>query len=232
MGPYEGACSARCVSEVIVATDDERIGHLARGFGARCVMVTGPVANGSERVAAAVRDRDADLVVNLQADEPLINGEVIDAAIEALCADPGGGGVHRGRPAAGLDRFGRSKRGEGGRGPTIPGPLFLPGADSVHRAGGRCAAACGALRLPPECPRGVRSVGPHPLELSEGLEQLRILETGGSMLRQELLMAVNSPADLPLVEVQMRRGSILARGRHAPGFERQVGLNPSKPPSR
>jgi len=86
---YDGACQAAALSEVLVATDDERIREAAEGFGARCVITGGSVRNGTERVAAAVAGLEADVVVNVQGDEALITGPQIDAAVRALQDDPG-----------------------------------------------------------------------------------------------------------------------------------------------
>src|SRR5689334_6477046 len=68
---YEQACRARA-DAVIVATDDERIRHAVASFGGRVVMTRADHTNGTERVAEVARNLDADVIVNLQGDEPLI----------------------------------------------------------------------------------------------------------------------------------------------------------------
>jgi 3-deoxy-manno-octulosonate cytidylyltransferase (CMP-KDO synthetase) len=65
------ALEARCFAEVLVATDDDRIAEAARAAGARAVM-TGEASSGTDRVAQAVRDIPADVVVNVQGDEPAL----------------------------------------------------------------------------------------------------------------------------------------------------------------
>lgn len=80
----ERARRARGVSRVAVATDDERIAAAARGCGAEAVM-TGPAASGTDRVAEAARGMGAaDVVVNLQGDEPLVEPEAIEALLGAM----------------------------------------------------------------------------------------------------------------------------------------------------
>lgn len=69
---------SQLLSEIIVATDDERIASLGRACGVSVVMTDSDLASGTDRVFAAVRDRDCDAVVNIQGDEPLVNGEIID----------------------------------------------------------------------------------------------------------------------------------------------------------
>src|SRR5438270_1348422 len=68
---YEQACRSRRASTVIVATDDSRIAAAVEGFGGRCVMTRRDHPSGTDRVAEVARDLDADVVVNLQVDEPL-----------------------------------------------------------------------------------------------------------------------------------------------------------------
>lgn len=60
-----------CCAEVIVATDDERIAAAATAGGARAVM-TGPARSGTDRVAQALRNVYADVVLNVQGDEPAL----------------------------------------------------------------------------------------------------------------------------------------------------------------
>jgi 3-deoxy-manno-octulosonate cytidylyltransferase (CMP-KDO synthetase) len=80
----ERAARARGVSRVAVATDDERIASAARACGAEAVM-TGPAATGTDRVAEAARALGpAEVVVNLQGDEPLIEPEAVEALVAAM----------------------------------------------------------------------------------------------------------------------------------------------------
>jgi len=65
------AIEAGCFAEVLVATDDDRIAAAATAAGARAVM-TGEASSGTDRVAQAVRDIEADVVVNVQGDEPAL----------------------------------------------------------------------------------------------------------------------------------------------------------------
>jgi 3-deoxy-manno-octulosonate cytidylyltransferase (CMP-KDO synthetase) len=68
------ALEAECFDEVLVATDDERVAAAARAAGAEAV-ITGEARTGTDRVAQAVRDRDAAIVVNVQGDEPALPAE-------------------------------------------------------------------------------------------------------------------------------------------------------------
>ncbi len=77
---------ARRLSQVLVATDDERIRASAAAAGVEAVMTSPVHASGTDRVAEAARGRGADIVVNIQGDEPLIEPALIDALVEALTA--------------------------------------------------------------------------------------------------------------------------------------------------
>jgi 3-deoxy-manno-octulosonate cytidylyltransferase (CMP-KDO synthetase) len=85
---YERASLARYLTATIIATDDERVHEAARSFGARVVMTRADHVSGTDRVAEAASGEDAELVVNIQGDEPLIDPAAIDAAILPLAHDP------------------------------------------------------------------------------------------------------------------------------------------------
>jgi len=83
----ERALAARNVSRAIVATDDARIFDCVTSAGFEAVMTRGDHATGTDRVAEVARDLDAEIIVNVQGDEPLIVPETIDRAVEALIND-------------------------------------------------------------------------------------------------------------------------------------------------
>lgn len=84
---YERTARARLVSGVIVATDDERIAEAVRAFGGRVEMTSGSHETGTDRLAEVAERIDADLIVNVQGDEPLIEPAMIDEAIAPLASD-------------------------------------------------------------------------------------------------------------------------------------------------
>ncbi len=80
---------AMTVAEVFVATDDVRIREAVEGAGFRAVMTSRACASGTDRIAEAVRTLgDADIVANVQGDEPLIPPAMIDQAVRPLLDDP------------------------------------------------------------------------------------------------------------------------------------------------
>ena len=85
---WERVRQASSVSEVIVATDDNRIRSVVEGFGGKVAMTRADHRSGTERVAeVAVAHKEGDIFVNVQGDEPLIEPAAIDAAVEAISED-------------------------------------------------------------------------------------------------------------------------------------------------
>lgn len=85
---WERARRAERCHRVIIATDDDRIAAAARGFGAEVAMTRGDHASGTDRAAEVAAGLSAELVVNVQGDEPLVEPAAIDAAVAPLADDP------------------------------------------------------------------------------------------------------------------------------------------------
>ena len=79
---------ASAVSDVLVATDDERIRSAVGAFGGKAVMTRSDHRSGTERIAeVAATHKDADIFVNVQGDEPLIEPAAINELVEAIQSD-------------------------------------------------------------------------------------------------------------------------------------------------
>jgi 3-deoxy-manno-octulosonate cytidylyltransferase (CMP-KDO synthetase) len=85
---YRRARMCRSLGDVIVATCDDEIRAAAEGFGARVAMTSHAHERAADRVAEAAAGSDADVVVLLQGDEPMIRPEMIDAAVAPFSRDP------------------------------------------------------------------------------------------------------------------------------------------------
>lgn len=85
---YERTTQAKSVDRVIVATDDERIAGAVRDFGGEVQMTRSDHATGTDRLAEVASRIEADLVVNVQGDEPLIAPRMIDQAVTPLKRNP------------------------------------------------------------------------------------------------------------------------------------------------
>lgn len=79
---------ARYLTSAVIATDDRRIYDEARRFGAAVRMTRSDHVSGTDRVAEIASTEDADLIVNIQGDEPLIDPAAIDAAVVPLTHEP------------------------------------------------------------------------------------------------------------------------------------------------
>ena len=84
---YERASKAKMLSQVIVATDDQRIHDAVKGFGGN-VQMTGEHATGTDRVAAVAKQITCDVVVDIQGDEPLLEPEQIDLMLKPFVEKP------------------------------------------------------------------------------------------------------------------------------------------------
>jgi 3-deoxy-manno-octulosonate cytidylyltransferase (CMP-KDO synthetase) len=200
------ASEAKTVHHIIVATDDERIAQAATSAGAEAVM-TGECPSGTDRVAVAVADRDQwEIVVNVQGDEPLLAGDNIDVLVEGLVGDRGVRMTTLCRPLEveraedpNAVKVVRDLKGRAlyfSRSP-IPYPRHREVAWKLWRLhlgiyGFRRDALAEFVALPPSG-----------LEQAEGLEQLRALENGISILVLDAphpAFGVDTPEDLERVE--------------------------------
>ena len=84
---YERACESKRAGEVIVATDDSRIAAAVESFGGRVAMTRKDHPSGTDRVAEVARSLKADVIVNLQGDEPLIDPAALDLLPDLLAKD-------------------------------------------------------------------------------------------------------------------------------------------------
>jgi 3-deoxy-manno-octulosonate cytidylyltransferase (CMP-KDO synthetase) len=203
---------------VIVATDDERIAQVARGFGAEVRMTAATLACGTDRVAAvAVREQwgDADIVVNVQGDEPLMPEALIDQVAAELAARPGADIATLAVPLQSVSvlldpnvakvvtdlqqralYFSRA-----------PIPWARDGAPAGlasqrSHVGARRHLGIYAYRV--SALRRIAALPPSEHELLEQLEQLRALDHGMDIRVADALVPpgieVNTPADLAAVE--------------------------------
>jgi len=206
---WEGARGARSLHRVIIATEDVRVADACRGFGAEVAMTRSDHETGTDRLAEVALSLDDEILVNIQGDEPLIEGWVIDAAVEILVKDPAlpmSTVVHPAEPQ-GLDDPNRVK-------------VALDRDDfALYFSRSRIPA----LRDAKATPRYWQHVGLYayrrpfllefvklertPLELAEALEQLRALEHGFRIrcgkVENWLGIPVDVPADVARVEARL-----------------------------
>lgn len=83
----EGAKTSKNLQEIWLATDHPEIEALGKKLGIKTVMTDPNLPTGSDRVFQAVRQENVDVVVNIQGDEPLITGTLLDQLVEPLLSD-------------------------------------------------------------------------------------------------------------------------------------------------
>lgn len=85
---YERARGMKTASRIIVATDDERIANVIENAGGEAWMTSPDHPSGTDRVAEVARKVDAEIIVNLQGDEPFMDPTAVDRAVTVLIKDP------------------------------------------------------------------------------------------------------------------------------------------------
>lgn len=81
---WEAARRSSTLSRVIVATDDDRIAAAVRAFGGEVAMTRADHPSGTDRLAEVAQGLDADIIVNIQSDEPFLKPETVDAVVGAF----------------------------------------------------------------------------------------------------------------------------------------------------
>jgi len=84
---YQNVKSAKRIGKAIVATDSRQIYDIVKGFGGEAEMTRGEYHSGTDRIAEVAERLDAEIVVNVQGDEPEMNGEMVDLVIDLLEKD-------------------------------------------------------------------------------------------------------------------------------------------------
>jgi 3-deoxy-manno-octulosonate cytidylyltransferase (CMP-KDO synthetase) len=214
---WETATRSR-YGDIVVATDDTRIAEAVKGFGGEPVMTSTAAANGTARCAEVAAATDAELIINLQGDSPLVPPSYIDALVEAWQA--GGAPVLTAYIScdAPTERQLLDDAAAGRVGGTTlvinaaSRALYFSKAVIPHRSGGDPALKL-HVGLYAYTPAALAAYAAHPasgLELAEGLEQLRFLDMGHPIQAVSVppppggLWEVNNPEDVPLVEAALR----------------------------
>jgi 3-deoxy-manno-octulosonate cytidylyltransferase (CMP-KDO synthetase) len=214
----ERARAARRITDVIVAADDPRIIEALAPFGTRCVMTSPRHASGTDRVAEVARQLNESIIVNVQGDEPEIEPQTIDALVDRLekrlqkgegdmataatpfapTDDPADPNLVK--VVIGLDGkalyFSRSK---------IP---FERDPDAASRPAYYLHQGIYAYRR--EFLLELSSWPPTPLEQSEKLEQLRVLEHGRSIdviLTRRAVHGIDTPQQYQEFVRRYQRGA-------------------------
>lgn len=221
---WDAAIAVPGIKRVIIATDDDRIADAARAFGAVVAMTPESSRNGTERCAAALDAAgDADIIVNLQGDAPLTPAPFVSALLDAMASDPSvqvATPALRATPEIHRRLLADQQAGRVG-GTTVAiaangDGLYFSKSVIPHVA----PSAVGDRDLPVFLHIGVyayrrtalqayATLAPTPLELLEGLEQLRFVEHGQPVRVVEVpspgydIWELNNPHDVAAIEAAL-----------------------------
>ncbi len=182
---YERACQSRA-GLVVVATDDERIVEAVREFGGRVEMTRADHPSGTDRIAEVARRIDADIIVNLQGDEPLVEPSALDLLPELLYRDPDADVATLAVPIASEEQWRdpacvKVVRDACGRAlyfSRSPIPFVRDGRPDFHEDPPCFLQHLGLYAYRRRFLLSLASLPPEPLEELEKLEQLRVLALG------------------------------------------------------
>lgn len=205
---YRRASSAARVNAVVVATDDERIVDAVEAFGGVAVMTSSSHKTGTDRLAEVAASLSSDIIINVQGDEPLIDSRAIDACVQSLLDHPD-------------DVMSTARRALTDHEADNPAvvkvvvdqhdvALYFSRAAIPFRRDGNAAPArwahLGLYGYRRSFLLTLASLAPTPLEQSESLEQLRVLEHGYRIRCVEThshSVGVDTPDDLARVRKLM-----------------------------
>ncbi len=204
---WEIAQQAQSLDEVIVATDHETIVNCLQGFGGTALMTPAELPSGSDRVAYVAKERSADIIVNLQGDEPLLNPKAIDYLVQALIQQPDCDistlAVKRAEPQelnnphcvkVVFDHSGKA--------------LYFSRSPLVSSKTGDFYKHIGIYAYRREALLKFCSLVPSSFEIAEKLEQLRALQNGMKIqvcVVEEDTIAVDTPQDIQKVEDYLKK---------------------------
>jgi 3-deoxy-manno-octulosonate cytidylyltransferase (CMP-KDO synthetase) len=212
---YEQASKAS-VDAVIVATDDQRIVKAVRDFGGHVVMTRNDHLSGTDRIAEVARGLDAEVIVNLQGDEPLIEPAAIDLLPELLARDSEAAVATLATPIESVEQYREphcvkvvcDRRGRALYFSRSPIPYVREGNPDFSRRPALFLQHLGLYAYRRDFLLNYAQLAPEPLEEFEKLEQLRALAVGAAIsvgVVEHAGRGVDTPADYVRFVEQWRR---------------------------
>lgn len=212
---YRRVAAATTVDTVLVATDDVRVAQAVTAFGGEVRMTRADHPSGTDRVAEVAAGLDHDLIVNVQADEPLIEPAMIDLAVAACRDDPDVLMSTLRVPLRGEEDWLASDVVKVAVDQAGYALFFTRAAIGRSRDAGAGVPASVAKHIGLYVYRRpflqiLSRLAPTPLERAERLEQLRVLEHGYRILTavtEHDAIGVDTPADLEHVRRLVAAGA-------------------------
>ena len=210
----EGASTSKSLSSLVVATDDDRIASVVRKLGYEVTMTSPELPSGTDRVWAASQQTDADILVNVQGDEPLITGDLIDRLTSVFTAQDLPDMATLAHPISDEElaspnsvKVVVNEKQEALYFSRFPIPYSRHGAKALGDYGG-CQKHIGLYAYTRQFLKKFCEAPPALIEKAEGLEQLRALALGARLKVvsvPEGLRGVDTPEDAVTLEPLLRR---------------------------
>ena len=198
---WQQAIKSRGVGEVIVATDDEEIRGVVAQAGGRAVLTNPAHTSGTDRVAEVAATLRSDVIVNVQGDLPLLDPSWVEAALDALEQ----GGRSDTAPAVMSTLATSMAAGDEERPQVVKvvsdceGNALYFSRQPIPSGEVACRKHIGLYAYRREFLQEFASLAPTPLEQSEKLEQLRVLEHGRK-IRVAIVDSVESMVEVDTQE--------------------------------
>jgi 3-deoxy-manno-octulosonate cytidylyltransferase (CMP-KDO synthetase) len=205
------ALLSQAISDVIVATCDEDIARVIRGFGGTVVMTANTHKNGTTRVAEAAKNIDCTHVILLQGDEPLLLPRHVDAMADAMCANPGGDAWNATGPIENVDELDRHsfvKCAVSQSGRIMHCFRRTPGYSSLQLQQQFIRKILGIVAYRIDFLLKLATLPSAPIESAEFIEQMRILENDFMLQSVSVapsLPSVNEPHEANVVLEYIRQ---------------------------
>jgi 3-deoxy-manno-octulosonate cytidylyltransferase (CMP-KDO synthetase) len=205
------ALLSQAISDVMVATCDEDIAGVIRGYGGRVVMTANTHKNGTTRVAEAVKNIDCTHVILLQGDEPLLLPRHVEAIAQAIRTNPSGDAWNATSPIENpdeLDRHSFVKCSVSQSGRVMHCFRRTPGYSSFEQQQTFVRKILGIIAYRKDFLMQLTALPSSPVELAEFIEQMRILENDFSLQSVPVipsLPSVNEPHEADVVLAYIRQ---------------------------
>jgi len=201
---YEQAQKSKILNEVIVVTDDERIRDECLSHSMKCILKKNKCHTGTDRIAYVLEDIDADIYVNIQGDEPLIDPKSIDAVVKT---------VMKSSKVFTSNAYTEIKESYKVIDSDVVKVIFNAKSDAIYfsrspipfpkNSNNSFFQQLGLYAFRKKSLENFKKLSPGKLELSESVEMLRFLENGFPVKMVKVKdtgLSVDAPKDIQFIE--------------------------------
>ncbi|MFT4553136.1 MAG: 3-deoxy-manno-octulosonate cytidylyltransferase (CMP-KDO synthetase) [Chlamydiales bacterium] len=209
---YENALHCKSLDDVVVATDDQRILDHVLSFGGKVIMTSQNCATGTDRLAEVLKNtdlcNDVDIILNIQGDEPCLSHKVITDVINLLHNDQEAVMGTAAAPLTSLEEASRPSVvkcviDQQGNALYFSRALIPAGKTQALQENSLIYRHLGIYAFRKEFLSQYGDLPPTPLQMTEDLEQLKVLEHGYRIkvaIVDEVAIGVDTPEDISKLE--------------------------------